>query len=303
MWGREIVIAGSRWLIGDGSSVCIYSDSWLPRPTTFKVYSSVMLNPGAKVESLKLANGGCNEGIVRESFSSKEASLISSIPCSSRTLPDKLMCHFEKFGCYSVKSGHHMAMFLSFNPSSSGLAMRGVDVSPSCSVCKRWPETTVHALWSCPALKEIWAQCGLLNGASVEGSNLLDFMISCMKGLLLADMELMCMIIWKFWFRRNCLVGIGIIIRDNLGEVLASSAQPVGAQFTLAVAVALAVFRGLLFARDYPGCSVAFTSRMNNLAAHGLAKIGLSMSCDMFWMEEVPPNVVLCVLGDRPGSL
>ncbi|KAK3188891.1 hypothetical protein Dsin_028452 [Dipteronia sinensis] len=45
-------------------------------------------------------------------------------------------------------------------------------------------------------------------------------------------------------------VGVGITIRNHLGEVMASSAQSVEAGHSPQVAEALAIFRGLIFARD-----------------------------------------------------
>ena len=38
----------------------------------------------------------------------------------------------------------------------------------------------------------------------------------------------------------------------------------------------------LLFLECHPGCSIVFSSRLSNLAAHGLAKIGLSSGKDSF---------------------
>ncbi|KAK2662800.1 hypothetical protein Ddye_001374 [Dipteronia dyeriana] len=45
---------------------------------------------------------------------------------------------------------------------------------------------------------------------------------------------------------------------------------------------------------------VSFTHRKANTAAHHLAKLCLSLDSDMFWMEEVPPCVVLAMVGDCP---
>ncbi|KAK3189882.1 hypothetical protein Dsin_029443 [Dipteronia sinensis] len=44
--------------------------------------------------------------------------------------------------------------------------------------------------------------------------------------------------------------GVGIIIRDSYGEVLASSSQSVGARYSPQIVEALALPRGLLFARE-----------------------------------------------------
>ncbi|TXG74012.1 hypothetical protein EZV62_002591 [Acer yangbiense] len=59
-------------------------------------------------------------------------------------------------------------------------------------------------------------------------------------------------------------VGIGVISRDHLGDVLASSSQPLLAHFPPVVTEALAVQRGLLFARDEPmrGCFSVWWRRM-----------------------------------------
>ncbi|KAK2656737.1 hypothetical protein Ddye_009789 [Dipteronia dyeriana] len=83
---------------------------YYPNSSILQICSPIVLNPGAKVVSLKLDNGRWNEAITLESFSSKESSLILNIPYSSKPLLDKLMWHYDKFGCYLVKSGYHMAI-------------------------------------------------------------------------------------------------------------------------------------------------------------------------------------------------
>ncbi|KAK2640567.1 hypothetical protein Ddye_028362 [Dipteronia dyeriana] len=57
MCGREIISQGSRWRIGDGTMVGIYSDRWIPRPSTFKVISPIRLGAMATVAELKLSSG------------------------------------------------------------------------------------------------------------------------------------------------------------------------------------------------------------------------------------------------------
>ncbi|KAL5777552.1 hypothetical protein ACOSP7_010478 [Xanthoceras sorbifolium] len=46
------------------------------------------------------------------------------------------------------------------------------------------------------------------------------------------------------------LVGLGVVLRDHLGQVLGSSRQRVPAGFSPAIAEATAIFRGLRFALD-----------------------------------------------------
>lgn len=39
MWGRDLLVKGLRWSVGDGGSINIFSDPWLPRPSSFRVFS------------------------------------------------------------------------------------------------------------------------------------------------------------------------------------------------------------------------------------------------------------------------
>ncbi|KAK0585459.1 hypothetical protein LWI29_028823 [Acer saccharum] len=140
-------------------------------------------------------------------------------------------------------------------------------------------------------------------------------------------------------------VGVGIIIRNHLGEVLASCAQPILAALSPALAEATAILRGFIFASEsgilpctmesdaqvvvklinndnvplsdigiiikditsfmdaHPGCKVVFAPRQANSAAHGLAKLGLSLDNALFWIEETPSCVAPFVLGDCPAQL
>ena len=50
-----------------------------------------------------------------------------------------------------------------------------------------------------------------------------------------------------------------------------------------------------------PICKVFFVPRKANMVAHSLAKFGLYLEHDRFWLEEVPPCVASTVLGDLPG--
>ncbi|KAK3205556.1 hypothetical protein Dsin_019602 [Dipteronia sinensis] len=36
IWGKELLKAGIRWCVGNGKSIFIYNDKWVPRPSTFK---------------------------------------------------------------------------------------------------------------------------------------------------------------------------------------------------------------------------------------------------------------------------
>ncbi|TXG65101.1 hypothetical protein EZV62_006376 [Acer yangbiense] len=52
-----------------------------------------------------------------------------------------------------------------------------------------------------------------------------------------------------------------------------------------------------------PNCKIVFVPRNANMAAHCLAKLGLSVVTDCFWLEEDPPSLAAVVLGDCPSLL
>ena len=39
LWGHNILVSGSRWRIGTSSSIYIYDNKWIPRLSSFKIFS------------------------------------------------------------------------------------------------------------------------------------------------------------------------------------------------------------------------------------------------------------------------
>ncbi|KAK2656122.1 hypothetical protein Ddye_009174 [Dipteronia dyeriana] len=104
-------------------------------------------------------------------------------------------------------------------------------------------------------------------------------------------------------------IGVGIIIRNEVGDVMASSAQKVLGGFSVPVAEVVAILKGMQFAfihdilrlLDGPlNFSVTFASRTANSAAHGLVKLGLKVVNNLYLVEECPPCLDSTVMGDRP---
>ena len=52
VWGRELLKEGLRWRIGDGESVQVFRDPWIPRPTLFRPISRSLSN----MENLKVSD-------------------------------------------------------------------------------------------------------------------------------------------------------------------------------------------------------------------------------------------------------
>ncbi|KAM1236381.1 hypothetical protein ACFX2I_037400 [Malus domestica] len=120
---KEVLVCGSKWVVGNGWTIRVWLDKWLPRPSTFKVI--LALPPERiqmKVEKLiDTSTRVWRTDLLSEFFSSDEVSLILSLPISFRALEDRLVWHYDKHDLFFVKSGYWVARqwLQSSNSSSS----------------------------------------------------------------------------------------------------------------------------------------------------------------------------------------
>ncbi|KAK3229334.1 hypothetical protein Dsin_001215 [Dipteronia sinensis] len=54
VWGRGLIEVGTRWRVGRGTSILVYQDRWIPRPSTFQVISPPVL--GEMITGSQLKN-------------------------------------------------------------------------------------------------------------------------------------------------------------------------------------------------------------------------------------------------------
>ncbi|KAL5752757.1 hypothetical protein ACOSQ2_023264 [Xanthoceras sorbifolium] len=119
------------------------------------------------------------------------------------------MWHNDKHGIYSIKSGHWLARSSLAGPCSS-----------DSSVASSWwrflwqlylpaklLKPLFHAVWFCKSLETIRADRAFLAFPPVHGDlPILDFFLSYKSLNALAQFELLAVVWWRAWFRRNKLV-------------------------------------------------------------------------------------------------
>ena len=88
---QAIVRNGKRWLVGNGHSIRIWKDKWVPSPSTYKVVSPVSRLPENSWVATLIdeASGAWNNELVRQIFLPHEADLICSIALSANLPEDK----------------------------------------------------------------------------------------------------------------------------------------------------------------------------------------------------------------------
>nr|XP_023887877.1 uncharacterized protein LOC112000001 [Quercus suber] len=109
---REVVQMGSKWRIGDGQSVMIHGDKWLP-----DLYSSCVVSPqknfpnNTRVCALIDVENRCwMEDRIREEFLPHEAEAILSLPLSFNGKEDRLIWAETTNGYYTTKSTYRLLL-------------------------------------------------------------------------------------------------------------------------------------------------------------------------------------------------
>ncbi|KAK2664427.1 hypothetical protein Ddye_003001 [Dipteronia dyeriana] len=253
VWGRGLLERGLRWRIGNGSSVAVYKDCWLPRLVTFKIWSPSILDANATVQSLITPLGVWNSELIHQSFNQDDTLLILSLPLSSFNSTDRLFWHYEKLGAYSVRSGYrsgcsliqevgtygsnssglrwncfwHLKIYAKVKhmlwrgchnwiPTNAHLSRKGINISYLCPLCFRRIESTMHALWGCPSLKKMCSSCFLLSGIRfTDNLSFLDFLVDFKDRLSVTEFEVSCIIFWRVWCRRNEKVHQVVSLHDD----------------------------------------------------------------------------------------
>nr|POE55048.1 putative ribonuclease h protein [Quercus suber] len=101
-----------QWRVGNGASIGIYRDAWLPPPQPSKVISPQnSLDTDARVSVLIDHDRKCwIEGVIDNIFLPSDASRIKAIPLSLANCDDCVFWPRNPNGTFSVKSGYKLLM-------------------------------------------------------------------------------------------------------------------------------------------------------------------------------------------------
>lgn len=138
--GLELLKKGIIWRVGDGTSISIWSDPWLPkgdtrRPATPRRASllttvSELINP---------ITGGWDEQLVKDIFWEEDAEVNLSIPIGEG-MQDWLAWHYDSAGRFSVKSTYKLAI-------QNRGGDEGRDATTSASSAMQGSEFEWHKIW------------------------------------------------------------------------------------------------------------------------------------------------------------
>lgn len=108
---KQVIDRGFRWCIGNGASVHIWKDRWLPNPESFKVISPHVEQQGGELVStlIDVDRRSWDVAKVRSMFLPHEAEVILGIPISFRMPEDTITWAWTSHGKFIVKSAYMVA--------------------------------------------------------------------------------------------------------------------------------------------------------------------------------------------------
>jgi hypothetical protein len=114
IWGSgDLLKDGLVWRIGNGSTVKIWSDKWVPIPNTYSIQSPPqvhIIEPNATVsELIDRDTQWWNMERLEQIFNAEEIKPILFIPLSCTNQPDVLIWRGTAKGSFSVKSAYYVA--------------------------------------------------------------------------------------------------------------------------------------------------------------------------------------------------
>lgn len=190
---RDIIIEGSKWKEGSGTSIDIVKHQWLPRPPCFRRNEPW---PSKVRELVDEDTKQWDRAKLAYWYEAHTCADILSTPLSNLYGNDVLVWKENKSKIFSVKSMYGVAQRVlnpsdgdhsmasaderlwksvwSFNtppkvrnsqwracsnilPTRDNLCKKKVQLGLLCVVCKQQSETVSHILWECPFARNVWA--------------------------------------------------------------------------------------------------------------------------------------------------
>ncbi|KAL6125577.1 hypothetical protein ACLB2K_073633 [Fragaria x ananassa] len=135
VWGKELLCAGIRWRVGNGTAIRIWEDKWLPSPWSFRVVTPRFMDSNTRVSTLMTSPSMWDVIFIQNHFLPVDADKILSIPVCEKSGSDVAIWHYTNDGYYTVKSGYWLAMELK-------------QVGKSTSSSGEKGETNSNSVWS-----------------------------------------------------------------------------------------------------------------------------------------------------------
>ncbi|KAK9992584.1 hypothetical protein SO802_027569 [Lithocarpus litseifolius] len=175
---RDLIREGSLWKIGNGQSVQVNCNKWLPHPPLFKPGANTHMKVADLIHHRTMQ---WNRPLLQATFMQSTQKDILRIPLSNTHAMDRLYWKENKAQQVTVRTAYSVVLRLQGEPgpehssippkvcnfvwkactdilpTRAHLYRRKVPIDPPCLICGQIDETVGHALWECPLAKNVWA--------------------------------------------------------------------------------------------------------------------------------------------------
>lgn len=109
--GRSLLLKGLRWQVQDGASIDFWGEAWIPSIPNFKIPVEKPSNSNISTVADVINNqlGKWDVHKLSSCLPKEVVDAIVAIPLPMVRRGDQLVWHYNSNGCYSVKSGYHIA--------------------------------------------------------------------------------------------------------------------------------------------------------------------------------------------------
>ncbi|XP_062028884.1 uncharacterized protein LOC133744870 [Rosa rugosa] len=270
---KAVLLRGVRWQVGDGSSIRIWADPWIPRPTLFRPLFRQSSSLSLVSELITASHWDIDT--VNHLFDPVDVELILAIPLSSRSIPHRLVWHFDAKGVFTTRFAYVQAIEWLHSPASvsgglevssiwaanvpgkvkvhiwrvcssilptvSQLRKKHVFIDEGCLFCNAEEETIEHVSRDCSFVKETLCLCPGLEGQRRKAAREARPWSPPPIGWVKANLD------GAFDQYTNC-GGLGVIIRDSSGLILGGCCRKVSNVTTPAMVEAFAARLACQFA-------------------------------------------------------
>lgn len=122
--GLDLLKKGLIWRVGNGRSIRVWHDNWIPRPFSYKPITLQGRCRIRFVSDLLNDNGSWNVRLLQEYFLPVDVNEILKIRASPRHEDDTLAWGPGKFGVFSVKSAYQLGFEEAHRSSATGSSSR-----------------------------------------------------------------------------------------------------------------------------------------------------------------------------------
>lgn len=243
---RDLVVDGSRWLVGEGKEVRFWKDSWVPNLPGGCIYSVPTTEEVAKsrVSEWRMESGEWDVTKMNVHLTVEEIEAIKKVPLMRNAQCDILAWNHTKNGEFLVRSTYHRAIQRRFGGvgSSTGadqwlwrkvwranvppkvknlvwrvvrdglprkvkLASRGLQIDSRCPRCGEGYETSTHMFLLCREARFLWQLSPLRIDPYEWDHSFRDWCEQTAKACSVERAwEMTMMLLWQIWNERNSWV-------------------------------------------------------------------------------------------------